>query len=104
MEYGLLLWRFLRLTLFLIANILTMTDYLNAAIGMNEAVSVPVVVDVDKMHDLLYKRGFTIYPGKIGKKGTFRLANMGAIDHKDIKNFLKTLKEVIMQEMNLKLK
>jgi len=30
------------------ANILTMTDYLNAAIDMNEAVSIPVVVDVDQ--------------------------------------------------------
>ena len=54
------------------------------------------------MHDLLYEKGFTIYPGKIGKKGTFRLANMGAIDYKDIENFLKALKEVI-QEMDLKL-
>jgi len=46
----------------------------------------------NKMHDLLYKKGFTIYPGKIGKKGTFRLANMGAIDYKDIENFLNALK------------
>ena len=30
------------------ANILTMTDYLNAAIDINEAVSLPVVVDVDQ--------------------------------------------------------
>jgi phosphoenolpyruvate phosphomutase len=30
------------------ANILTMTDYLNAAISMNDAVSIPVVVDVDQ--------------------------------------------------------
>ena len=30
------------------ANILTMTDYLNAAIDMNEAVSIPIVVDVDQ--------------------------------------------------------
>lgn len=30
------------------ANILTMTDYLNAAISMNDAVSLPVVVDVDQ--------------------------------------------------------
>ncbi len=56
----------------------------------------------EKMHDLLYKRGFTIYPGKIKEK-TFRLANMGAIDKKDIENFLAALKEA-MQEMNLFLK
>jgi phosphoenolpyruvate phosphomutase len=30
------------------ANILTMSDYLNAAISMNDAVSIPVVVDVDQ--------------------------------------------------------
>ena len=30
------------------ANILTMTDHLNAAIDMNDAVSIPVVVDVDQ--------------------------------------------------------
>jgi phosphoenolpyruvate phosphomutase len=30
------------------ANILTMTDYLDAAISMNDAVSLPVVVDVDQ--------------------------------------------------------
>ena len=30
------------------ANILTMSDYLNAAIPMNDAVSIPVIVDVDQ--------------------------------------------------------
>jgi len=59
--------------------------------------------DFNKMHDLLYEKGFTIYPGKIGKKGTFRLANMGTIDFRDIEAFLKALKDV-MDEMNLKLK
>src|SRR3989338_9204423 len=29
------------------ANILTMTDFLNAAISMNEAVSIPVIADCD---------------------------------------------------------
>lgn len=43
------------------------------------------------MHDYLYTKGFTIYPGKIGNKNTFRLANMGEIDTKDIKQFLKVL-------------
>jgi 2-aminoethylphosphonate aminotransferase len=45
----------------------------------------------EAMHDYLYARGFTIYPGKIGNKNTFRLANMGEIDTKDIKKFLKAL-------------
>lgn len=30
------------------ANILTMTDYLNAAINMNDSVSIPIIVDVDQ--------------------------------------------------------
>lgn len=46
----------------------------------------------EAMHDYLYERGFTIYPGKIGNKNTFRIANMGAINAKDIKRFLKVLK------------
>ncbi len=45
----------------------------------------------EAMHDYLYARGFTIYPGKIGNKNTFRLANMGEINTKDIKKFLKAL-------------
>lgn len=57
--------------------------------------------DFNKMHDLLYEKGFTIYPGKIGKKNTFRLANMGAIDHKDIEKFLIALKEAL-NEMGMK--
>lgn len=45
----------------------------------------------EAMHDYLYTRGFTIYPGKIGNKNTFRLANMGEITVKDIRKFLKAL-------------
>jgi len=47
------------------------------------------------MHDLLYKRSFTIYPGKIGNFNTFRIAVMGAIDSQDIKRFLNALREVL---------
>jgi len=54
-----------------------------------------------KMHDLLYEKGFTIYPGKIKEK-TFRLANMGAINSDDIRSFLNAMKETI-EEMNLNL-
>lgn len=52
--------------------------------------------DFDIMHDYLFDRGFTIYPGKIGNKNTFRLANMGEINVKDIKKFLKTLKTYLI--------
>jgi len=48
-----------------------------------------------KLHDLLYERGFTIYPGKMGQKRTFRLANMGAINYRDIEKFLVALKDVL---------
>lgn len=58
--------------------------------------------DFDKLHDRLYARGFTIYPGKVGKTSTFRLANMGAIDHKDIELFLKMMKETL-KEMRVQL-
>ena len=47
----------------------------------------------DKIHDYCYERGFTIYPGKIEKKGTFRLCSLGAIYPKDIQDFWKTFKE-----------
>ena len=45
----------------------------------------------DVLHDYLYAKGFTIYPGKIGSMNTFRLANMGAIDKQDMRKFLKVL-------------
>ena len=56
----------------------------------------------EKMHDLIYKKGFTIYPGKIKEK-TFRLANIGNINSDDIKTFLKVMDETL-KEMNLTLK
>ena len=59
--------------------------------------------DFNKLHNLLYERGFTVYPGKMGKKTTFRLANMGAIDYNDVKRFLNALKDVL-DEMDVKLK
>lgn len=45
----------------------------------------------DIMHDELYKRGYTIYPGKGARENTFRLANMGAITPAHIHGFIKTL-------------
>jgi len=47
------------------------------------------------MHDKLFKKGFTIYPGKVGEQKTFRLAIMGDLDTSDIKNFLKELRIVL---------
>ena len=51
--------------------------------------------DFDTLHDRLHARGYTIYPGKLGRQGTFRLANMGAIDSTDIQDFLSSLVEVL---------
>lgn len=44
------------------------------------------------MHDYLYSKGITIYPGKISEGRTFRIANIGAIDRSDIAVFIKELK------------
>ncbi len=59
--------------------------------------------DFDKLHDRLYEKGFTIYPGKIGKGGTFRIANMGAIDYRDIEEFLAVFKKTL-EELKVTLK
>ncbi|MBX2910650.1 MAG: 2-aminoethylphosphonate--pyruvate transaminase [Cyclobacteriaceae bacterium] len=45
----------------------------------------------DAMHDYLYARGFTIYPGKGAKEATFRLSVLGDLHKKDIEGFLKCL-------------
>ena len=50
-----------------------------------------------KLHDKLYENGFTIYPGKLGKLNTFRIANMGDINQVDIMNFLAALKKIIIE-------
>lgn len=56
--------------------------------------------DFTTLHDKLYERGFTIYPGKVSDKETFRLSNLGAIDESDIRDFLTNLEEVL-EEMNV---
>lgn len=45
------------------------------------------------LHDYLYSRGFTIYPGKVALKNTFRIANIGEIYPEDMKRFISILKE-----------
>ncbi len=51
--------------------------------------------DFDKIHDYCYERGFTIYPGKIEKQGTFRLCGLGAIDEEDIVAFWQVFKDAL---------
>jgi 2-aminoethylphosphonate-pyruvate transaminase len=48
--------------------------------------------DFEKVHDYCYKRGFTIYPGKVGSAKTFRLCALGQIDAPDIVEFFKVFK------------
>lgn len=55
-----------------------------------------------RLHDALYKRGFTIYPGKMQDNSTFRLANIGAIDKADIQAFLSAL-EAVLIKMGIKI-
>lgn len=49
----------------------------------------------DPMHDILKRKGFTIYPGKGAAKATFRLANMGAITPDDMFGFVRAMAETI---------
>lgn len=49
----------------------------------------------DNMHDYLYQRGYTIYPGKGAKEATFRLSVLGDLHKKDIESFLKELRNYL---------
>ena len=51
--------------------------------------------DFERIHDYCYERGFTIYPGKMQNKGTFRLCALGAIDEDDIRDFWKVFEEAL---------
>ena len=49
----------------------------------------------EAMHDYLYERGFTIYPGKGAKEATFRLSILGDLHIQDIDDFLKCLADYL---------
>ena len=51
--------------------------------------------DFNQMHDFLYERGYTIYPGKGAKESTFRLSVLGDLHKKDVENFLNELKKYL---------
>lgn len=53
--------------------------------------------DFDKIHDYCYERGFTIYPGKMHNKRTFRLCALGAIDECDIRLFWEVFGEALKE-------
>jgi 2-aminoethylphosphonate-pyruvate transaminase len=50
----------------------------------------------EDMHDFLKKRGYTIYPGKIGELKTFRISNIGNINEEDMKEFILELKNYFL--------
>ena len=47
--------------------------------------------DFMEMHDYFYENDITIYPGKGAKQNTFRIANIGEIDYRDMEIFNKKL-------------
>ena len=49
----------------------------------------------ERVHDTCYAQGFTIYPGKMQGKGTFRLCALGAITKNDIEAFFRVLRGVL---------
>ena len=51
--------------------------------------------DFDRIHDLCYAQGFTIYPGKVGTADTFRLCALGAIDVPDIQDFFQVFRDAL---------
>ncbi|PIR00076.1 MAG: 2-aminoethylphosphonate--pyruvate transaminase [Nitrospinae bacterium CG11_big_fil_rev_8_21_14_0_20_45_15] len=51
--------------------------------------------DFNVLHDRLYARGFTIYPGKIDNTKTFRLAVIGDLRKQDMLDFRVALEETL---------
>lgn len=47
--------------------------------------------DFTKLHDFLYERGFTIYPGKVTDDPMFRVCSLGALTTEDIEAFCSCL-------------
>lgn len=56
------------------------------------SILIPPNVDFNHMHDCFFDNSFTIYPGKVEELNTFRVANIGQIDHDDINEFIELLK------------
>ncbi|MCQ2604535.1 MAG: 2-aminoethylphosphonate aminotransferase [Spirochaetia bacterium] len=53
--------------------------------------------DFKKVHDYLFERGVTIYPGKIGNLPTFRICNLGCLVEQDIIDAFKCLKSALKE-------
>jgi len=59
------------------------------------AIVLPNYIEFDLMHSYFKAKGITIYPGKVEHHDSFRIANIGAIDHHDIELFIKYLKKYL---------
>jgi 2-aminoethylphosphonate aminotransferase len=57
----------------------------------------------DAMHDFLYQKDYTIYPGKGAKEATFRLSVLGDLYKSDIEGFLSTLSDYLIEARITKL-
>jgi 2-aminoethylphosphonate aminotransferase len=49
----------------------------------------------DRLHDFLYARGITLYPGKLPGTDTFRVANIGALAPADLAAFVSAVEEFL---------
>ena len=59
------------------------------------SIVIPDGVDFNNMHDYFFEKGFTIYPGKVADFNTFRIANIGEINYRDMEEFLELFKEYL---------
>jgi len=62
------------------------------------SIFIPRGINFEEMHDYFYEKGFTIYPGKVTDLNTFRVANIGNIDYKDMKIFLALFKRYLNEK------
>ena len=63
------------------------------------SVFMPEGIDFNNMHDHFFEKGFTIYPGKVSDFNTFRVANIGEIDYRDMEDFLTLFKSYIKNSL-----
>ena len=57
--------------------------------------------DFEQFYQLLRKKGFAIYPGKLTKRPSFRIGTIGRLDSKILSAAVETIRQVLA-EMNVK--
>jgi 2-aminoethylphosphonate-pyruvate transaminase len=86
-------------------ELVRMVKKLNLAMLVPEAVQSKIITAIvdppsprysfDDLHDLARSHGFTIYPGKLSDANTFRIANMGDIQPREMTAFTEILASYI---------